>query len=110
VVSGALFLIGTACSIVRYFGRPSWIDLFLLLSIPLLMAPSILALAFPVENPAPNRAGGALIPVFTVAGLALVAVLSGLRAAWPRRGGLVLAVAAGGPPAGVAVSATLRIR
>ena len=109
VVSGALFLIGTGIVIVRYFRRRSWIDLFLLLSIPLLMAPSILALAFPVENPAPNRAGGALIPVFTVAGLALVAVLSGLRAAWPRRGGLVLAVAAGALLLGLAISDNYRM-
>src|SRR3990172_2215239 len=104
VVSGALFLIGIGIVVVRYVRRRSWMDLFLLLSIPLLMAPSILSLAFPVENPAPHRAGGALIPVFTIAGLALAAVLSGLRAAWPRRAGLVLAVSAGALIAGLAVS------
>ena len=34
-----------------------------LLSIPLLMLPSILSLAFPDENPALNRAAGDLTPV-----------------------------------------------
>jgi hypothetical protein len=94
-VSGALFLIGIGIVLARYVRRRSWMDLFLLVSIPLLMAPSFLSLAFPAENPAPNRAGGALVPVFTVVGLALAAVLGGLRAAWPRRAGLVLAVSAG---------------
>jgi hypothetical protein len=92
VVTGALFLIGVGLLVYRYVRRRSWMDLFLLLSIPLLMAPSILALAFPGENPAPNRAGGALVPVFTVAGIALVSLLAGLRRAWPRRAGLVLVV------------------
>jgi hypothetical protein len=95
VASGALFLIGVGIVVARYVRRRSWMDLFLLLSIPLLMAPSILSLAFPEENPAPNRAGGALVPVFTVAGLALVALLSGLRAAWSRRAGVVVAAGVG---------------
>jgi hypothetical protein len=95
IVSGALFLIGVAIVVVRYALTRAWADLFLLVSIPLLMAPSIMSLAFPEENPAPNRAGGALIPVFTLAGIALVSVISGLRAAWARRTGMVLAIATG---------------
>jgi len=43
----------------------------LILSVPLLMMPSILSLAFPAENPALNRMGGAVIPVFLIVGLAL---------------------------------------
>jgi hypothetical protein len=93
IVSGALLLIGVGIVIARYAKTRYWADLFLLLSIPLLMLPSILSLAFPEENPAPNRAGGALIPVFTVAGIALVSVISGLRAAWGRRSGVVVATA-----------------
>jgi len=94
-VTGALFLIGIGILVARYVRRRSWMDLFLLLSIPLLMAPSILALAFPSENPAPNRAGGALVPAFTVAGIALVSLLGGLRSARARRAGWVLAGGAG---------------
>jgi len=37
--------------IVRYIRKRDWVDLFLLVSIPLLMMPSILSLAFPEENP-----------------------------------------------------------
>ena len=59
VVSGALFLIGVVLLSIRYIRKRRWLDLFLILSIPLLTMPSILSLAFPGENPALNRAGGA---------------------------------------------------
>ncbi|MCL4530924.1 MAG: glycosyltransferase family 39 protein [Chloroflexi bacterium] len=71
VVSGALFLIGIVLLIVRYIRKRNWLDLFLLLSIPILLMPSILSLAFPDENPALNRASGAFVPVFIVVAMAL---------------------------------------
>ena len=71
VVSGALFLIGIVLLLIRYLRKRHWLDLFLLLSIPLLAMPSILSLAFPGENPALNRAGGAYVTAFVIAGLAL---------------------------------------
>jgi hypothetical protein len=71
VVSGALFLIGVVLVLIRYFQKRHWLDLFLVLSIPILMLPSILALAFPSENPELNRTGGALVPIFLIVGLAL---------------------------------------
>jgi hypothetical protein len=108
VATGSLFLIGLGLVIVRYVRRRSWTDLFLLLSIPLLMAPSILALAFPGENPAPNRAGGALVPVFTLAAIALVAVLEAIRSAWPGRAGLILTGLVGVLLLGLAVSTNYR--
>lgn len=76
VVSGALFLIGIALLLVRYIRKRHWLDLFLLLSIPLLALPSILSLAYPGENPALNRAGGAYVTAFVIVGLALDAILS----------------------------------
>ncbi|MGB7873440.1 MAG: glycosyltransferase family 39 protein [Anaerolineales bacterium] len=76
VVSGALFLIGVVLLLVRYIRRRHWLDLFLLLSIPLLAMPSILSLAYPGENPALNRAGGAYVTAFVIVGLALDAIVS----------------------------------
>jgi hypothetical protein len=108
IATGAVFLIGIGLVATRYVRRRSWEDLFLLISIPLLMAPSILALAFPGENPAPNRAGGALIPVFTVAAIGLVSILAALRAAWPGRAGLILACAAGALLLGLAARGNYR--
>jgi hypothetical protein len=71
VISAALFVIGAVLVLVRYIRNRHWLDLFLLVSIPLLMLPSTLSLAYPHENPALNRAGGAYIPIFLIAALAL---------------------------------------
>ena len=80
VVSGALFLLGVVLLLVRYIRKRHWLDLFLLLSIPLLAMPSILSLAFPGENPALNRAGGAYVTAFVIVALALDAIVSSILA------------------------------
>ena len=84
-VTAALFNLGVVIVLLRYLRQRSWHDLFLILSIPILMLPSILSLAFPVENPSPNRAGGAIIPVFVLAGVALAAIPEWARAVWRQR-------------------------
>lgn len=71
VVSAALFLMGVALLSLRYARERDWRDVFLLVSIPVLLLPSILSLAFPEENPSLNRSAGALVPAFLVAALAL---------------------------------------
>ena len=95
VVSAALFFIGTVLVFVRYIRKQNWLDLFLILSIPLLMMPSILSLAFPEENPSLNRTGGAIIPVFLIAAIALEGLLSGMVRRAVSRWGKTLAVAVG---------------
>jgi hypothetical protein len=79
VVSAALFLLGTLLVLMRYLQKRQWLDLMLLLSVPLLLMPSILSLAFPIENPSLPRTGGAIIPVFLIVGIALDSLLSGLE-------------------------------
>jgi hypothetical protein len=79
VVSGALFLLGALLVIVRYLRQRHWLDLFLLLSVPILMLPSILSLAFPAENPSLNRTGAAMIPVFLIIALALDGLLRAIE-------------------------------
>ncbi len=76
IVTAALFLIGVVLVLVRYIRHRHWLDLFLLVSIPLLLMPSILSLAFPGENPALNRAGAAYIPAFILAAMALDGLLT----------------------------------
>ncbi|HEY6073399.1 MAG TPA: hypothetical protein VIV15_08435, partial [Anaerolineales bacterium] len=71
VVTGALFIAGAVLLLLRYLRSRDWRDLFLLVSIPILMLPSTLSLAYPAENPALNRASGAAIPVILIAALAL---------------------------------------
>lgn len=75
VVSAVLYFIAVVLMIFRYIKHRNWLDLFLLLSVPLLMLPSILSLAFPAENPTLNRTAGALVPVFILVGLALDGLL-----------------------------------
>ena len=70
IISGALFLIGVVLVVVRYLLNRHWLDLVLLVSIPLLQMPSTLSLAFPNENPTLNRAGAAYIPAFILVALA----------------------------------------
>ncbi len=78
-ITAGLYFLGLILILLRYVRRRNWIDLFLFLSIPMLMMPSILSLAFPDENPSLNRSGGAIVPVFIVAGLGLEALLSAIK-------------------------------
>ncbi len=77
VVTGALFVIGVVFLLVRYVRRRDWRDLFLLAAVPLLLMPSVLSLAFPGENPALNRSGGASVVVVLIAALALDGLVTG---------------------------------
>lgn len=86
VVSAAFFFVGLLLSFWRWLRFHSWRDLLLILSIPLLMLPSSLALAFPGENPSLSRAGGAAIPIFLMTAIALESLLASL---WRSVGGKV---------------------
>jgi hypothetical protein len=90
IVSGALFLIGIALVLIRYLRQRNWLDLFLLLSLPLLELPSILSLAFPNENPVLSRAGAAYIPAFLIVAMALDGLLTGIKSKMDRRFGSAL--------------------
>ena len=79
VVSGALYFLGFAGLLIRYIRKRNWIDLFLLVSIPMLLMPSILSLAYPGENPSLNRSAGAIVPVFVVVGFALETTIRTLK-------------------------------
>ncbi|MBN1265395.1 MAG: glycosyltransferase family 39 protein [Anaerolineales bacterium] len=69
-ITAAFFLLGVVLTVLRYIRAGKWIDLYLLFSIPVLLLPSALSLAFPSENPALNRASGAMIPALIMAGIA----------------------------------------
>jgi 4-amino-4-deoxy-L-arabinose transferase-like glycosyltransferase len=87
VITGALFLFGVVLLLAQYVRLRHWQDLFLLISIPILLLPSILSLAFPDENPSLNRTAGAMVPAFLIAALALEGLIrafaQGGRRAWP---------------------------
>jgi 4-amino-4-deoxy-L-arabinose transferase-like glycosyltransferase len=91
IISAALYYLGVILLLIRYILRRIWQDLFLLLSVPLLMLPSILSLAFPDENPALNRAAGAIIPVFVIVAIALDELMSAVEKRTPTKTGSTLA-------------------
>ncbi len=93
VISAVLFIFGVILMLVRYIRNRHWLDLFLLVSIPLLMMPSILSLAYPTENPALNRAGGAYIPAFILGAMALDGLFSAIG--WGRSRAILTWVLAG---------------
>ncbi|HNC89851.1 MAG TPA: glycosyltransferase family 39 protein [Anaerolineales bacterium] len=77
VVTGAFFVIGLVLLGLRYLRQRDWRDLFLLVLIPLLLMPSVLSLAYPEENPALNRAGGAAVAATLIAALAVEGLVVG---------------------------------
>jgi len=78
IVTGALFLIGAVLVLARYLQKHHWLDLFLLVSIPLFQLSSTLSLAFPDENPELNRTGGSYIPAFILVALALDGLMTAI--------------------------------
>jgi len=92
VVSAALYFLGILALLIRYIRKRQWIDLVLLVAIPMTLMPSILSIAFPGENPSLNRTAGATVPVFVVAGLALEMVIRSLRKRLPGKLGRIAAI------------------
>jgi hypothetical protein len=78
-VTAVLFAVGVLLYGARYLRRRDWRDLFLLISVPLLLMPSVLSLAYPLENPALNRAGGASVVGAILCAGALEGVFAGFR-------------------------------
>ena len=76
VVSAVFFLYGLIILLKQYKRSKSWQGLCLLISIPILMLPSVMSLAFPQENPALNRSGGAIVPVFITIGIGFYHLIS----------------------------------
>lgn len=69
-ISASLLFVGLLWLITRLKDRKNWEFVSLLVSISVLMMPSILSLAFPGENPSLNRSAGALVPIFIIIGIA----------------------------------------
>jgi hypothetical protein len=88
IVTGGLFHLGFLGIIVHAWKKRSWEALSIVLVIPILLLPSILALSFPNENPSLARAIAAVPAVFLLPALALVLLLDYLRGLLPGTGGI----------------------
>ena len=88
VVTGALFIFG----LILLLARRRFTDLVLVAAVLTLILPSVFSLAYPDENPALNRAGGALVPVFVIVGMTLDGLLTRLAVGLNRAGeGVIVA-------------------
>lgn len=70
-VMGGLFVGGLGVLAYHALSQRRWLEVFLILGIPVALLPSTLALAFPIENPSIFRSGSALPLVFIVVALGL---------------------------------------
>jgi hypothetical protein len=90
VVTAVFYFLGSINIAARFLRKRNWLDLFLLLSVPVLILPSILSLAFPEENPSLNRTAGAIIPVFVITAYGLVSFVQTLAARIQRKRGMAV--------------------
>ena len=70
--TAVFFIVGIVSVLRRYLEGKDWKLLMILLLFPILLLPSVLALAFPSENPSMTRAVGAVIPVVLIAAMGVV--------------------------------------
>lgn len=75
VVMAAFFFLGAVMLLARMIHRRDWEDALMLISIPVLLLPSVLSIAFPDENPNLNRTAAAYVPVMIIAAIGMEAVL-----------------------------------
>ncbi|MDQ7030545.1 MAG: hypothetical protein Q9O62_12580 [Ardenticatenia bacterium] len=95
-VTGLLFLVGLVVLAARLIRHPVLPDALVLTAWPLLLLPSILALAWPNENPSLVRTSGAIPVVMLIAALGTDALwqrLARLLGPWPVRLGMMMALA-----------------
>ena len=91
--TGALFVTGLAAWARRVQRKRSLTALLLPLSLLIMLLPTVLALAFPIENPSHTRASGALPAVFLIASLPAAQLVTLLRYRLRGRAGRLAAAA-----------------
>lgn len=71
IFAGALFIVGLAAWVVRIIRRRDMFDALVPLALLIMLLPSALAIAYPVENPSHTRTSGALPEAYLIAALPL---------------------------------------
>jgi hypothetical protein len=109
-VTAGLLLLGASFLLYRYLRSREWLDLYLLLSIPVLLLPSTMALAFEGrENPSLQRSSAAIPVLFTVTGIALALPAEPLRRFSAKRGAEAVAIGYLATALGISAWANSRI-
>jgi hypothetical protein len=90
-VTGSLLIVGLAAWLARIVRRRDPVDLLIPITIFIMLLPSALSIAYPVENPSATRTSGALPPAYILAAFPLALMAWGLIRLIPRRFGAGLA-------------------
>jgi hypothetical protein len=84
-ISAPLLLIGLLNAFHKMRYQKKWEYAVLLISIPILMMPSILSIAYPAENPSLNRSAGAYVPIFVCVGIGFIYLKDALMDLFPKK-------------------------
>jgi hypothetical protein len=93
-VAAVLFVLGAALTAVGWVVRRRIEELLILAAVPLLMLPAVLARLQPELAPSPLRCGGAIGPVFVLAGIGLASVVGAISTSLKSPTGRRVALAA----------------
>ncbi len=90
-LTGALLIIGLAAWLARMMRRRDVFDWLVPLALVIMLMPSALSIAYPVENPSHTRTSGALPEAYLIAALPLALLADSLLRLVPGRRGLIAA-------------------
>jgi len=91
-ISGGFYFIGLVSLYIKIQSRRNPGLISLLVSIPILMMPSILSLAYPGENPSLNRSAGAYVPIFIIAGNGLFIFINAIKNIFKEKLGRIMSI------------------
>ncbi|MAS33060.1 MAG: hypothetical protein CL610_03575 [Anaerolineaceae bacterium] len=90
-LTGALLIIGLAAWLVRMVRKRDIVDWLVPLALLIMLMPSALSIAYPVENPSHTRTSGALPEAYLIAALPLALMVESITKLAPGRRGVVVA-------------------
>ncbi len=108
-ISGSLLVLGVAAWGVRLFRRRDVVDWLILPAIFIMLLPSALSIAFPVENPSATRTSGSLPLAYFLAAYGLAFFLQRFEALFQVRAGRLVSVGLCGLLVGGAFVANSRL-
>jgi hypothetical protein len=91
--TGALLIVGLAAWLARIVRRRDVFDVLVPLALVIMLLPSALSIAYPIENPSHTRTSGALPSAYLIAALPLALLAQSLLDMLPGRRGQIAAVA-----------------
>lgn len=90
-ITGALLIVGLAAWLARMFRRRDVVDWLIPIALFVMLLPSALAIAFPIENPSATRTSGSLPEAYLIAALPLGLMMYSTVRIMSRRQGIMVA-------------------